>query len=197
MILDDCDVDRTWFTADQHFGHENIIRYCNRPFSDIEEMDKALIARWNEVVKPTHTVFHLGDFTLGDYDQAAEYLSELNGHIYMLKNDWHHDKRWLRQAEVYSDLRSRDDFITLIPPLFVLEVPSLGKDGYPLAITLCHYPLAEWDRKHYGAWHLYGHSHGNYQTGDFAIDVGVDVMIYFPVSLNGILHLMYERNWMP
>jgi len=40
----------TWFTADLHLGHRNIIEYCNRPFADVDEMNRALIANWNQVV---------------------------------------------------------------------------------------------------------------------------------------------------
>ena len=151
----------TWFTADQHFGHKNIIEYANRPYSSVEEMDIDLIEQWNAVVRIGDVVYHLGDFTLG-VDHTPYYVF-LNGEIWFLNTSWHHDKRWIINAGVSK-----------LPPLWVLEYPELGKDGYPLAITLCHYPLAEWDRKHYGAWHLHGHSHGNYHAEGRILDVGVD-----------------------
>ena len=75
----------------------------------------------------------------------------------------------------------------------MLEVPELGHtvDGrfYNHSITLCHYPMAVWDRKHYGAWHLHGHSHGTfeYKNGETAIDVGVDSQEFAPVSLDRIV----------
>ena len=52
----------TFFTSDTHFGHANIIKYCNRPFSSLEEMNSTIIRNWNEMVKPEDTVFFLGDF---------------------------------------------------------------------------------------------------------------------------------------
>ena len=57
----------TFFTSDTHFGHENIIKYCGRPFKDVEKMNERLIKNWNEVVKDTDTIFHLGDFSFRGY----------------------------------------------------------------------------------------------------------------------------------
>ena len=48
-----------------HFGHDQILRYCKRPFGNVDEMDNELIRRWNEVVQPSDTVYHLGDFSMG------------------------------------------------------------------------------------------------------------------------------------
>jgi calcineurin-like phosphoesterase family protein len=48
---------KIFFTADQHFGHKNIIKYCNRPFSSVEEMNKVMIDRWNEIVGKEDTVY--------------------------------------------------------------------------------------------------------------------------------------------
>ena len=52
------------FTANEHYGHANIIRYCNRPFTSVDEMDTEIIQRHNEIVKPKDVVIHAGDFTL-------------------------------------------------------------------------------------------------------------------------------------
>lgn len=193
MIFEISDLEHTFITADHHFGHENIIKFCNRPFESAEQMDTALIGNWNKIIGPNDIVYHLGDFTLGDAAMADLYFAELNGKISVLKNSWHHDKRWIDSGDFYGKKWP----VKILPPMVILEVPALGKDNYPLAVTICHYPLAIWDRKHYGAWHLHGHSHGNHQypADDYAIDVGVDCMNFFPISLGGILTLMYERGY--
>lgn len=180
--------DKIWFTADQHFGHANIIEFCDRPFASVEEMDTQLVERWNQVVDPSDTVFHLGDFTLGDVEIANSYFSQLNGEIRVLSNPWHHDRRWLINARGSPYIRC-----DILPPMVVLEM-AWGNE-HPLAITLCHYPLAEWDRKHYGAWCLHGHSHGKHRGEGFIYDVGVDNNNFYPISLGGIFDVMYGMGW--
>jgi len=51
-----------WFCSDFHLGHENIIKYCKRPFKSLEEMDSTIIKNFNERVKEDDLVFFLGDF---------------------------------------------------------------------------------------------------------------------------------------
>lgn len=207
------DANRVWFTADHHFGHARIINYCQRPFADVEQMDAVLIEKWNGRVGPDDIVFHLGDFTLGDMEMADRYFAQLQGRIFVLANEWHHDCRWLdtipgghqppRFARAPRGLMvsSSGHAVQLLPPLVVLEVPWAEGSKHPIAITLCHYPLAEWDRKHYGAWHLHGHSHGKHQhnakPGEqaFILDVGVDAMGYGPICLGGVLDNMYSLGW--
>lgn len=73
-----------WFTSDTHFGHRNIIKFCNRPWNTVEEMDNALIENWNKVVKPEDIVFHLGDFAFATNGRWKEIINSLNGHIYLI-----------------------------------------------------------------------------------------------------------------
>jgi calcineurin-like phosphoesterase family protein len=87
--------------------------------------------------------------------------------------------------------------VQLLPPMVVIEIPWLGKGNFPLAISLCHYPIGEWDRKHHGAWHLHGHSHGRYvhQDDGLILDVGVDTQGFAPVSLDGVAAQMAAKGW--
>ena len=86
-----------WFTSDTHFGHENIIKYCDRPFKNTDHMNDEIVRRWNEVVAPTDTVFHLGDVALGRLDNSLAQVSRLNGHkILRLGN---HDRPFMRMGK--------------------------------------------------------------------------------------------------
>lgn len=162
-----------WFTSDQHFGHANIIRYCNRPFASMAEMDDALVDDWNRVVASRDMVYHLGDFTLAGPEQAAAYFRRLNGYITMVTPPWHHDARWVRGLHI---LDTRTGTLTHALPLLLLTLKKHGSGKHPMRVTLCHYPLEEWEAKHHGAWHLHGHSHGVKDPSRTApiLDVGVD-----------------------
>jgi len=82
-----------FFTADLHFGHENIIRHCSRPFASVNEMDEALIANWNAVITSKDEVYILGDLTMRPATEAHQYLVRLKGRKYFIRGN--HD-RFLR-----------------------------------------------------------------------------------------------------
>src|SRR4051812_42588376 len=79
-----------WFTSDTHYHHKNIIKYSNRPFANVQEMNEAIINNFNSVVKPGDLVYHLGDFGFCTIDQADQILSRLNGRKYFIWGN--HDK---------------------------------------------------------------------------------------------------------
>src|ERR1041384_7607900 len=80
-----------FFTSDTHFGHHSAIVHCQRPYASIDEMDDDLIARWNAMVGPSDTVYHLGDFCLHPDLEASWYLDRLNGTVHLLEGN--HDRR--------------------------------------------------------------------------------------------------------
>lgn len=70
-----------WIISDTHFNHTNIIRYCDRPFSNSKEMDECMIERWNSVVRPQDKVYHLGDvYMSGERRYISSILHSLHGH---------------------------------------------------------------------------------------------------------------------
>lgn len=161
-----------FFTADQHYGHANIIIYTNRPFASVEEMDEELIRRHNEVVGPNDTVTHAGDFTLAPDHIAQRYLRRLNGkHNFIMGS---HD-RWLENR--YSS-----------PAPYMVQM-QLGK----VALTVCHYAMRTWHKSHYNAWQLYGHSHGKLEPIGKQWDIGVDNNNFYPVSFEQLREIMASR----
>jgi len=98
--------DNVWFISDTHFGHGNIIKYCNRPWNNgkneigeiivtpenILAMDNAMIERWNSVVGKNDIVWHLGDFALGGKEVAKRVFPQLNGKINLVMGNHDHWK---------------------------------------------------------------------------------------------------------
>lgn len=173
----------TYFTADTHFGHANIIRYCNRPFKSVYDMDESLIQNWNAVVGPEETVYHLGDFS---FAPSERYLSRLNGHIFFVMGN--HDKEMKRVRQE----RRWDHKVTFLPAEAEVEVEGQR-------IILSHYAMRVWNKSHHGTWQLYGHSHGSLPDDPNArsIDVGVDVHGYRPVTFDEVAIYMAKKNWKP
>ena len=171
-----------WFTADTHFGHANIIKYANRPFKSEAEMNKALIENWNKVVQKDDIVFHLGDFCFGrnDYEFDA-FFNQLNGNIVFVKGN--HDKlAWRNKHKFYAAHNS----------YYETEIDDIR-------ITLCHYAMRVWNKSHFGAYHLYGHSHGSLPDDPHSLsfDVGVDCHNYTPISFERVKEIMSQKVFKP
>lgn len=85
--------------ADTHFGHANIIRYCNRPFSSVEQMDQVMIKNWNETVSTKDIVLHLGDVGLCERGRLKEIIKQLNGKkILVMGNHDTYTKKFYEEA---------------------------------------------------------------------------------------------------
>lgn len=74
-----------YFIADTHFYHNNIIKYCDRPFEDVEEMNNYIVKKWNSVVKPNDIILHLGDVGFGLKEQLIPLIASLNGNKILIK----------------------------------------------------------------------------------------------------------------
>ena len=162
-----------WFTSDEHYGHKNIIKYCDRPYAFVKDMDEAIIGNFNSRVKPGDTVYHLGDFTLKNYDYAIKYMHQLNGYHFFIKGS--HDS-WLTEGGECGGS-------------YLKEIKEEGK-----TIVLCHYAMRRWPKSHYGAWHLYGHSHGTLPSYGLSYDVGVDNNNFYPVSFEQLKEIMKNKK---
>lgn len=171
-----------FFTSDLHLGHANIIRFCNRPFSSVEEMDKTIIENWNKTVGKNDTVYVLGDFSMTKDLQIIDgYINMLNGKICFLKGN--HDY-WMKKYDFLKNGR-------------VFNLGDYHEEALnQKRIIMCHYPMAEWNHFFRGSYHLHGHQHNNkeYNTenvkcGLRRYDVGVDANDFKPVPINKIIEL--------
>jgi len=185
----------TFFTSDTHFSHANIIRYSKRPFESVEEMDATLIENWNARVKPSDTVYHLGDFAFASAARIWELLKQLNGQKLLLRGN--HDKELDKaMAQHVGDAGK----VIWYGDYKELKVGSQH-------VVLSHYPFERWNRSHFGAWHLHGHEHGMLEDRHdlLRMDVGVDVVgkwlaphfEYAPISYDEIAVVMAGKDFKP
>lgn len=141
---------KVFFTSDLHFGHEKVIRFDNRPFQTVEEMDAELIRRWNAKVGKGDLVYVLGDMIWKTRNIDAETLiRSLNGQIILIKGN--HD-RFLHNAKAKNALAGVKDYDDICVKL---------EDGTDRRVVLCHYYIPFYIGHRWQAVHLHGHSHNS------------------------------------
>jgi calcineurin-like phosphoesterase family protein len=165
------------FTSDHHFGHGGARGLFRRPFGSLAEMDHAMIARWNQVVRADDEVWHLGDFAVRQPAVRMEGLLEaLAGRKHLITGN-----------------NDGPATVALAGWASVQAYAELEVDG--AFLVLCHYPLRSWNRMTRGALDLHGHSHGRLAALPRQVDVGVDAWDYRPVTLDEIRsHLARRRR---
>ena len=158
----------TWFTADTHFNHSGIIRHCLRPFGCVEDMNEAIIVRWNDRVKPGDFVYHLGDF---GWNKCDDIIRRLGGQKFLIVGS--HDAEGSRLKKYWCQ----------ITPMKSIKIGIQ-------TVVLTHCAMRIWEKSHYGSWHLYGHSHGRSDPWGKSFDVGVDTHNFFPYSWDEVVEKM-------
>ena len=189
-----------WFTADPHFGHANIVKYCQRPFlneaerqksaedprgnwkvsrESIDRHDETLLQNINSRVQPNDQLWILGDFCLGKFDEAKRFVDRIA--CKNLKFIWgNHDH-------------------PSIEPLFQRTEHQAMIKIQGQNIFLNHYPMRTWDKRFHGSWSLYGHVHDRLTKIDqqesslLTKDVGVDACDYYPISFDQLQTYMRPR----
>ena len=162
-----------WYTADTHFGHENVMRFCDRPFSSVHQMDETLLENMRQVVKPTDQLWILGDFAFGTLAKDQVYLQEIFDQ--------------LPGADKHLVIGNHDAEPTLkLPWASVSRFVELCDGPKNQLNTLCHYPMITWNHARRGALQLFGHVHGNWHGSRNSVNVGVDVWDYMPVNYDDI-----------
>lgn len=170
-----------YYIGDMHLGHKNVIKYDDRPFETVEEMDSILIENWNSVVSDDDDVYIIGDFIYRSSNIAVYYLEQLKGHKHLIIGN--HDLNTIEdeKACAYFDSIERLGYV---------------KDG-TTDVVMCHYPIAEWNgkrRKKNRAYHVYSHLHNRrdaiydfmkYQCG--ALNAGCMINNYTPATLSQLI----------
>lgn len=184
------DESQVFFTSDTHFGHSNIIKYCQRPFNSAEHMDEVLINNWNEVVSPQDIVFHLGDFCFGSDKEWIKILQRLNGTKYLILGN--HDLK-----KIANSNQIKDYFADINMQMRVVVDKQ--------KMLLNHYPFLCFEGGYQNVWQLFGHVHSSkHSTGldkerlvhlfPTQYDVGVDNNNYRPVSFSQVSQIITEQQ---
>lgn len=178
-----------YYIADTHFGHENVLKFDNRPFLSVDEMDEILIAQWNAVVKDTDDIYIIGDFIYRAEKPYTWYLNQLKGRKHLIQGN--HDGNLLK------DEAAKEYFVSIDKMTYV-------KDG-DYTIVLCHFPIAEWNKYWRGSWHIYGHIHNQkkgcfqFMSGeDRTLNAGCMINNYTPVTIEQLIqnNRFYQENYL-
>lgn len=135
----------TFYIADWHYNHANILAYDNRPFLTVEEMNRELIDRWNKAVSPSDTVYVLGDMFWISESAAIPVLDCLQGQKILIIGNHDTCKN--------PDFRNR--FVQIADYLEIMDGDK--------HVVLSHYPMPCFKNHFCGWYHLYGHVHNSFE----------------------------------
>lgn len=190
----------SFYIADTHFGHENILKLCKRPFDSVEAMNEALIENWNRRVKGNDKVYILGDLFYKTAS-AEEILERLKGEKHLILGN--HDTSWLEEYTL--DKNEKTDTLPHKSYRFIKSKRDLGvyfkSVSNLLQITdasvgclLCHYPLLTWKHEK-RLYMIHGHLHNDTADPFFhhlaenerVLNAGVDINRFEPVTLEELI----------
>lgn len=182
-----------WLTSDLHMNHENIIRYAQRPFGSVGEMNETIINNINERVTHEDTLWILGDVSMGQdklqtTKKVLDRLCTKDVHLILGNHD---------PANRIDDLL--DAGFVSVDSYKEIRLGSRHRVG-----ILFHYPLMSWNGRNRGSYMLHGHIHAksdynvrNRESGLRRYDVGVDANGYAPVSVDHIREFFYGMEMTP
>ena len=167
-----------YYISDLHFGHRNVIGMDGRPFETVEQMDETLIRLWNERVTDEDDVYIIGDFAYRNGNTASWYLRQLKGRKRLVIGN--HDRLMIQDA------KAMEYFISVEKMIRVVDNDRV--------VSLCHFPVAEWNGKRHGGYHVHGHLHNRRdEVYEFmsrfekALNAGYMLNGYHPVTLDELI----------
>ena len=191
-----------WFTSDTHFAHKNICASTTvwndksgcRDFPGLREMNQALVKNINECVQQEDTLYFLGDWSFGGYENVYNFWDQIIcKDIYFIPGN--HDQHIKKN----KPLSVKDKTIFSTQQLFKM-LPELTSITYEKKkFILCHYPLDQWEDMDRGAIHLHGHCHGKINDCETnqkykRMDIGIDWKEFRPYSIDEIVEIMNKRK---
>ncbi len=164
-------------TSDMHFGHENILKYCNRPFKDVNDMNNQMIKNWNERIKPDDSVYHLGDWCFhggieGGKSKSSYWEEQLNGKIIHIKgnHDYNNGVKPLINIAVCR-FAQKELLMQHRPPSHEAEIPDF------IDYVLCGHVHEKWK-----------HQIMKVKGNNIVIcNVGIDQWDFYPMKLIEII----------
>tara|TARA_Y100000310_G_scaffold9417_1_gene9819 strand:+ start:7329 stop:7982 length:654 start_codon:yes stop_codon:yes gene_type:complete len=167
-----------YFISDTHFGHKNVIRYCNRPFKTVSEMNETMISRWNETVTDADRVFVIGDVFLTDLNEATRIIKRLNGYKILVAGNHDRSKKTMLHAG-FDEYHKRYEY----------EIDGIGKG------LLLHYPMPDSIIEKLGYnFLIHGHIHRKPKFYGLKLNVAVDLIDFTPLSLDGVKKILRARR---
>ncbi|MBR2987432.1 MAG: hydrolase [Clostridia bacterium] len=171
-----------YYLADTHFGDGRVMMLAKRPFSEVEEMNRALIERWNRRVSSADDVYILGDFAVSDA-VACEILPLLNGRKHLIVGN--HDSALTTSLTAFES---------------VSQLQRIDDNGR--CVVLCHYPLLSYENSIYGGYQVFGHIHNN--PDDIAtrfvrqlsrsLHAGADMTGFAPKTLDELIAMKEDES---
>lgn len=181
---------KVWFTADHHWGHSNIIEYCNRPFRDLPHMESTIMRRHNERVSLGDTVFHVGDFFFRESITRplipyTTFIERLNGHIILIQGN--HDSNNGVKTVIQQCVIDHGGIKMLL--IHQYEHAIVSSTVEDVDIVLCGHVHEKWLHKN-----ILIYMGGTDYKIVPAINVGVDQWNFYPTNLRELQKLLSKIN---
>ena len=188
-----------YFTSDTHYGHKNLVSGCTswdndkrcRKFSSLSEHDEFIVRSINSTVGYEDTLYHLGDWSFGGFDNIKKFRDRLNcSNIHLiLGNHDHH---------LENNRDDCHDYFSSVQHYLEIEIEDVH-------IIMSHWPMKVWNKYHKGSWQLHGHCHNNLQPDEWwtsskanerrrTMDIGLDTNSLKPWSFNELKKIMNKLD---
>jgi len=169
-----------YWSSDWHIGHKNVLKFSNRPFKDIDEMDNYIINMVLDTVKQGDEIYFLGDLGFHPSPAIDRLFRELPKKVNFNWVIGNHDKKVLNH---YKQFANKLDHI--------MET-TIRVDEKKQRIVMCHYPMLTWNQSHRNAWQLFGHHHINGHGSELLEKMIVGKMLNVNLEYNDFK--MYDEN---